>query len=336
MDEVSDQLISIDVATAFSLARDALCASGGVSQIAECVAKYVVDAELSGHPSHGLRQISSYCDQAGTPGFRLDVEPNFYYKSAGRGVVDAREGLGYRAMEIAVDETARAALSSGIAMCAVIRCGHAGRAGAWVERGLSNGCITFLALGGSEPPFVLAAAPGCEPALHTNPIAIGVPGFRDPMLIDMATSLIAQGKVAVALSRGNKLPDFAILDSDRQPSTDPADFYEGGALLPFGGHKGFGLSAIIEALSVSFTGADQEGNSPQEGALLICIDASSYRSEGDLHKSVEKIRARIHQSGNKQSILAPGDPEVFARKNAEIHIEKIVFEDLITRAGSKF
>ena len=86
----------------------------------------------------------------------------------------------------------------------------------------------------------------------------------------MATSLVAEGKVAIASSRGTALPEGAIVDRDGTITVDPAAFYDGGALLPFAGHKGFGLSAMVEALSVGLTGAG--AGEPAEGALVICLE----------------------------------------------------------------
>ena len=84
-----------------------------------------------------------------------------------------------------------AAREHGIAASAVLRCGHAGRAGAWAERGTQAGCVTIVTLGGADPPFVVSAAPGARPALHTNPVAIGVPGDGAPLLLSSACEVAA-------------------------------------------------------------------------------------------------------------------------------------------------
>ena len=121
-------------------------------------------------------------------------------------VIDAEGGLGYAALEMAVDAAATTAREVGIGACSVIRCGHAGRAGAWVERAVENGTVAIVLLGGVDPPFVMAAGPGSIASLHTNPIAIGVPAEGPPLILDMATSLVAEGKVAIAASRGPPCP----------------------------------------------------------------------------------------------------------------------------------
>ena len=155
--------------------------------------------------------------------------------------IDAEQGLGHPALALAVDSAAANAATHGIAAAAVIRCGHAGRAGAWAERGARRGCMTIIALGGTTPPFAMTAVPGATPALHTNPLAVAAPASAEPLLLDMATSMIAAGKAPVALARGTSLPEGSIATKDGRRSLDPAEFADGGALLPVGGHKGFGL-----------------------------------------------------------------------------------------------
>jgi LDH2 family malate/lactate/ureidoglycolate dehydrogenase len=177
-------------------------------------------------------------------------------------------------------------------------------------------------LGGSDPPFVMSAHPGAVPALHTNPLAIGVPAHGHPFMLDMATSVVAEGKVHVAMERGQALAEGAVGSSDGRASGDPADFVSGGCLLPVGGHKGFGLSALIEVLTVGLSGADEPTRLPSEGALVVCISPASFRQTGGLLAFVESVRQRLRSSGSKDSIvMAPGDVEARNRISARGSIE---------------
>jgi LDH2 family malate/lactate/ureidoglycolate dehydrogenase len=306
----------LSAAEAQALASAALITAGAADDVAEAVAAHLVEAELAGHPSHGLRQIPVYCANAGRPGCDLRARPRVTARRPALTTIDAGGGLGYLALTLAVDCAATATRKHGVAASAVLRCGHAGRAGAWAERGTRAGCVTIITLGGADPPFVVSAAPGARPALHTNPVAIGVPCDGAPLLLDMATSAIAEGKVHVALAAGRSLPPGCILGPDGLPSADPADFVHGGSLLPAAGHKGFGLSAMIEALAVSLTGADGADQQPREGALVLCIDAAAFRPARRVADSVARLRARIRSSGSKGQILAPGDPEELSRAAA--------------------
>jgi uncharacterized oxidoreductase len=172
----------------------------------------------------------------------------------------------------------------------------------------------------------MAAGPGSVASLHTNPLAIGVPAEGAPLILDMATSLVAEGKVAIAASRGTPLPDGAILGRNGEITADPAEFYGGGALLPFAGHKGFGLAAMVEALSVSLTGAGD--HRPAEGALVICLNAGGFRPEREVRASIEQLRARLHASGRERDVLAPGEPEAHARAASSILVETAVLSGL--------
>ena len=180
-------------------------ASRGISSTPSC----------AGHPSHGLRLVPKYCELAGTPGHKLDAVPasrrgprrTHRCRCRGRSRISGPRGRGRRGGRDAL-------VPSASVPAAVIRCGHAGRAGAWVERAVDRGAVGIVLLGGADPPFVMASGPGSVASLHTNPIAIGVPADGPPLILDMATSLVAEGKVAIASSRGTALPDGAIVDRD--------------------------------------------------------------------------------------------------------------------------
>ena len=318
----------LDPGEASQLAVRALTAAGASRSNADCIAKHLVDAELAGHPSHGLRLVPRYCEFAGSDGYKLDAVPRIVDVRSALSVVDAAGGLGYSALGVAVDLAARSAREFGIAACSVIRCGHAGRAGSWAERAVTHGCVGIVLLAGADPPFVMAAGPGSVASLHTNPIAIGVPAEGPPLILDMATSLVAEGKVAIAASRGTPLPDGAIVGLDGQITADPAEFYAGGALLPFAGHKGFGLAAMVEALSMRLTGADANDNRPAEGALVICANAGGFRPESEVKASIEVLRARLHASGRERDVLAPGEPEALSRAASSILVDTAVLASL--------
>ena len=327
MAEAASPTVRLQASEALALARDALLGAGATSAVATLVAEHAVEAELAGHPSHGLRQIPLYCGQAGAPGNDLTAVPRVVSQTSALTTVDAEQGLGHPALALAVDAAAAGAASLGIAAAAVVRCGHAGRAGAWAERGARQGCVTIIALGGTTPPFAMTAVPGAVPALHTNPLAIAAPASGSPLLLDMATSMVAAGKVDVALARGTVLPEGAIATREGLRSSDPAELARGGALLPAGGHKGFGLSAMVEALSVGLTGADAPGLDPSEGALVICLGAGAFRPVEQLESSLDSLRRRLRESSRGDAtVLAPGDPEARGRAaaNGVVSVERSV------------
>ena len=312
-----------------SLARRALTAAGATMAVADAVSRHAIEAELAGHPSHGLRLIPVYCAGSGGPGVDLTAEPRVVSRDGAVTTIDADRGLGHLAMALAVDCAAASARTHGVGAAGVVQCGHAGRTGAWAERGVEHGCATMVVLGGSAPPFVMSARPGAAPSLHTNPIAFAVPAAGHPLMLDMATSMIAEGKVHVALSRHSVLPPGSILSPDDRVSNDPGDFADGGCLLPVGGHKGFGLSAIIEALGVKLTGADAAGREPLEGGFVVCVSSSVFRPAEEVAARVDSMRSRIRGSGKTVAVLAPGDPEAQHRATAAGDVE--IEEELVSR-----
>jgi LDH2 family malate/lactate/ureidoglycolate dehydrogenase len=167
----------------------------------------------------------------------------------------------------------------------------------------------------------MSARPGAAPSLHTNPIAFAVPASGHPLMLDMATSMVAEGKVHVALSRHLALPEGSILSADGRVSNDAGDFASGGCLLPVGGHKGFGLSAIVEALGVKLTGADAAGREPLEGGLVVCVSSGAFRPAEEVAAAVDSMRSRIRASGKTVAVLAPGDPEAQHRATAAGEVE---------------
>jgi LDH2 family malate/lactate/ureidoglycolate dehydrogenase len=213
-------------------------------------------------------------------------------------------------MALAVSCASESAAELGVGHAAIVRCGHTGRMGAWAERAASRGMASVMFTAWGEPPFTVALGPGSRPALHTNPLTMAVPAERGHLVLDMATSAIAEGKVAVAAETGTPLPDGAALDAEGRPTSDPAAVR---ALLPAGGYKGFGLATLIDALAIGLVGADGDGMAPASGALVICVKADLFRPAGEQAASAEALRTRLHDSGRRLEVLAPGELEQRAR-----------------------
>src|SRR3979411_2769996 len=119
---------------------------------------------------------------------------------------------------------------------------------------------------------------GGERAMSTNPIAFGLPSATTGSVVaDFATTAVAEGKLQVARAKGIAVPPGSIIDAHGEPSTSPQDFYDGGALLPFGAHKGYGLAVVSQLLSLALTGALA---APQgefsSGAFFVCVDPGAF------------------------------------------------------------
>jgi hydroxycarboxylate dehydrogenase B len=168
-------------------------------------------------------------------------------------------------------------------------------------------------------PFAATPFGGVGKVLSTNPIAFGVPRRGAPLVLDFATTAVAEGKIRVARAKGVPVPEGYIVDREGRPTTTPDDFYEGGMLLPFGGHKGFALAMVVEMLSIALTGADA---APHEGgrfngAVFLAIDPSALRPLDDFVGAVEAINDRVAgvpPAPGSDGVLIPGQPEERSRE----------------------
>ena len=157
----------------------------------------------------------------------------------------------------------------------------------------------FGGRGGRAAPFG-----GREGLLGTNPLSFGFPNADGlAMLVDFATTAVAAGKIQVARAKGTPLPPGSILDREGNPSTDAEDFYQGGVMLPFGGHKGYALAMVVELLGRVMTGADDfaEGERGgavygRSGALVVAIDPGIFRDRDAFARGVDETLDRVGRS----------------------------------------
>ncbi len=294
---------------------------GAPESVATCVSEHLADSDHSGHPSHGARQMLRYRGLVEQGSMNATVEPQIVHRQGALVQIDAQGGFGHPALALAVDTAVALAAEHGVGLASVVRCGHAGRMGAWSDRGAAHGMATIVLLAENSGPLLVAAGPGAVGAMQTNPISVGVPAEGDAIVLDMATSAIAAGKIDVARSRGQQVPEGAILDRDGRPTTDPNDFFAGGSMLPAAGHKGFGLSTVIEAMSIGLTGADVAGAMPRSGAIVICFPAGAFRPEAEARAAVERRRERLHASSRDRGVLVAGEPESRSRQAETIWVD---------------
>ncbi len=310
---------------------------GTPADIADEVAKSLVSADLSGHPSHGVIRIVGeygYVNFVRNGMVEPAGRPEAIQRDGATAMVDGNWGFGHTAAAFATRLAAELARKHGISMVGVYRSNHMGRLGLWAEMAAEEGIILLMSLGGSGW-FGGTPYGGAARALATNPFAAAVPaGERDPMIVDFATMSSAEGKVRVALTTGKRLPEGQILDKDGNPSTDPADLYEGGMLLPFGGHKGSALAILMEALGSCLTGAESTEKMSKEGAILIGIDPARFRDRPSYDEAATGLFERIEAvppAPGFEEVMLPGEPERRARARGAasgVEIAPEIFEAL--------
>ena len=307
------------------VARGIFVAAGSDADEAAIVADHLVTASLVGHNSHGLIRIAKYVDwvRAG------ELLPNRHMEIAvDRGasvLVDGGFGYGQVIGREAMDLLAERAGRHGFAVVAIRNSGHLGRVGAWPEQLAHAGYASFHFVNTSGYGILVAPHGGSDRRLSANPIAAGVPvAGKPPLVLDIATSIIAEGKIQVTRNKGGSLAPGQVLDGRGRPTTDPAAFYADppGAILPFGAHKGSGLSFICEVLAGSLTGgfASNPG-SPTAGRLVnnmttIAFDPGLFGGEAFFAADVARLTEWVKGSRPIEpggSVLLPGEIEQATR-----------------------
>lgn len=294
----------------------AIMQAGGCGAVeARTVARRLVDANLVGHDSHGVLRVPTYLEWMRQGSLRPDRDPRLVFESETIAIVDGDCGFGQVIGEFAGRLGISKAAQRGIAMIGLRNCGHLGRLGDWAELAAQHGQVSlhFLNTSGAQR---VAPFGGSDRRLSTNPLCVGIPqAGGDPVILDITTSTVAEGKLMVAMNKGERVPPGWIVDGQGRPTTDPNDFYAGGALLTIGGHKGSGLSIVTDLLAGALTtgrSSDPTDTVLRNNMMSIYIAPSTYDPAGnvlrEVHRLVEWVKASPPAMSG-QPVLAPGDVE---------------------------
>jgi uncharacterized oxidoreductase len=310
---------------------------------ARTVARRLVDSNLVGHDSHGVLRVSKYLEwmRAGT--LKPNTAPTVVFESDTIAIIDGHLGFGQVIGEFAAKLGIAKAAAKGIAMVGLTNCGHLGRVGDWADIAAAAGQVSLHFLNTSG---ALRVAPfgGSDRRLSTNPISIGVPvEGRDPVVLDVTTSTVAEGKLMVAVNKGEKVPEGWIIDRNGAPTTEPKDFYAGGALLTVGAHKGSGLSMVTDLLAGAVStgrSSDPDDAILRNNMLSIYIAPHVYDPEGGVEREARRFVDFVTASKPAkpgEPVLAPGDVE--RRNRAErlangVPLDDKTWADLIGTAVS--
>lgn len=262
-----------------TLSAALLSAAGCPDGEAAVVADHLVKANLAGHDSHGVIRLRDYVPWLKSGMVRPGRVARIAFETDVSAVVDGDLGLGQAIGEDAVRIGAEKAWAHGLALIAIRNTGHLGRIGHWAERAAEAGLISMHFVNTSGFGMLVAPFGSAQARLSANPMAYGTPmGDRPPVILDISTAAVAEGKIKVAQAAGKSLPAGAVLDADGNPTQDPNAFYgpPRGAILPFGGHKGHGLSVMIELLAGALTGGGTTDPSGKTAGSLVNNMLSLY------------------------------------------------------------
>ena len=294
------------------IAKRLLQSAGAAEDEASTVARHCIGANLVGHDSHGIIAIPTYIGRmkAGhiVPGAPVEV----IQETPTTTVVDGNWGFGFVVSEQVMATTIEKARKNGVAAATVRRQGHVGRIADYSLMAAEADMIGLMTADSGRSAKSVVPFGGREPRLGTNPICIAMPSnLEGPMFVDMATSAVAGGKLNLAAARGKSIPEGWLVDKDGNPTTDPADKAEG-AMLPLGGtegHKGYGLSSMVEIFSGVLTGLGF-GHDPSgrhnDGCFMAVFDVGAFRPLDEFKQEVTDFAAYL-----KSSPPADGFDEVY-------------------------
>ena len=296
-------------------------AVGAPDDLASQVADVLIDNHLAGHDSHGILRIPEYVRSVRAGEIIPTARPRVLEESATSALVSGNWAFGQVTGVFAADLAIEKAKRERVAVLSVVQAGHTGRLAAFTERAARRNVAMFMAIGTVAGPMT-APYGGAAPVLGTNPLSFSIPNpAGPPVTLDIATSAIAAGKIKAAKAKHERLPPDAILDRHGRPSTDPQAFFDGGFLLPFGGHKGYGLAVIAELLSGPLAGADAyPGVTSRSGIFIFAVDVTVFRPLADYEKALAKTLGQIKAvppGPGFEEVLVPGEPEARARARRE-------------------
>jgi LDH2 family malate/lactate/ureidoglycolate dehydrogenase len=330
----------IEETTLRTLVRAMVEAVGTPPEPARFVADSLVDANLAGHDSHGVIRILHYIEMVHAKKVDPKAQPCVIQRHGATAVLDGAWGWGQPAMMLATETAIDLARVYGLGAAVVRRCYHIGRVAPYVERIAREGMVG-LAMASAGP----AVAPygSRSRVMGTNPIAWAAPRAdgREPVCLDIATAAVAEGKLRVARAKGVPAPPGAIVDIEGHPSLDPNDFYSGGALLPFGGHKGSGLSILVQLIGHGLAGIDRAQLMEHRGAngpFVLAINPEAFGAGSTFIEVVEAQCAEIAHAAPAEgfeTVLLPGEPEIIARAErakAGIPVPESTWSDLLRLA----
>ncbi|WP_411374956.1 Ldh family oxidoreductase [Arthrobacter sp. MPF02] len=291
---------------------DALAANGAPRIVADLQAATLVEGELRGHASHGIRRLAVLVERMRRGLIIPNARPVLEWVAPAVLRVDGNRGFGPAVAYQAIDEAIVRADETGIAMAVISNSSHIGMLAPYVESIARRGQVAVV-LTTSEA--LVHAWGGRGATVGTNPIGIGVPTMNEPLVLDMSTASVSMGKILDYAATGRAIQPGWAVDALGRPTTDAAAAADGGALSPFGGPKGYALGIALEALVGTLTatafGTDVVGTLDSEfpttkGDLLITISLQRLGLSGMLPALTEYLD-QVRDSGVTGPADVPGD-----------------------------
>jgi LDH2 family malate/lactate/ureidoglycolate dehydrogenase len=314
---VSDE-VRVDVARLRYFIAMAFEAVGMPAADARAVAGLMAEADLQGSDGHGVIRLPQYLKRIRAGGVNLHPEIRVERERAGMALLNGDNAMGHLVMKRAAELAMDKAREAGVAWVGAQWSNHAGPASLYVRMMLPRDMVgLYFAVGNANhlPPWG-----GLEMLLSTNPIAMAIPAAEEPpIVLDMATTVTAYGKVKAKAARGEMMPEGWMVDREGKPLTDPKRAAEG-VLLPIGGYKGYGLALVVGLLAGTLNGAAMgrdvvdfnadAATATNTGQAVVAIDPSAFGDVGAFKAAVDKVIRDLRASERMpgvERILMPGE-----------------------------
>ena len=279
------------------LARNALERAGANPVMAEAAARHLLRAEEHGLPTHGLSRVPFYC--AFLKNGRADgaARPRMRSERGAACLIDNRDGLPYESSAWAIEEIIQRARRNGIGFAGITNSAHVGVLGIHL---LPVAEARMVGVAFTNSPAAIPAWGGKKAIFGTDPIAFAFPRAKgDPLVIDLALTTVVRGKIMMAMTKGEKIPEGWALDRNGRPTTDPKEAIEHGSLFPIGGVKGAMLALAFELVCAALTGSaigpeadsffSETGNKPRIGHAFMAVDPGALAGHERYFERVETV-----------------------------------------------
>lgn len=308
----------VDAASLTDYVAAVFAASGVAPDTARTVAASLVLANRKGHDSHGVIRVLEYVPWIAQGWIVPDARMTVVRQTDCLLLVDGGWGFGQVVGREATAAAIGIARQSGVCVLSLRRSAHLGRIGEWAEMAADAGLVCFSFTNTHGGGVLVAPHGGSDRRLSANPLGASAPlPGGGQLVMDFATAAVAEGKLKVARAKGEKVPEGIFVRADGAPGTDPEEYYADppGALLPFGGHKGFALSLFADLLAGGLSGAgcSREGEARVANAMLaVFLDPAAFAGEAFFAEQARALVAHVKRSPPRagfDAVRVPGEPE---------------------------
>lgn len=308
-------MIVVPAERLLKLGKDIFKAQGLAQEKADFLVETLVEANLTGHDSHGVYYFVTYSERIKEGHIKLDAEPTITNETPTTALIDG----GYSPGQITAKKLTEVAVAKAkahmVSAVGAFNCNHIGRIGYYTNWAAKHGVVALMFVNVGGPS--VAVHGGMGKSFGTNPISVGIPTEdAKPFLADFATSVVAAGKISVARAQHAKIPLHWTRDKHGKPTDDPFAFKDGGWLLPFGEYKGYALQLVSELLGAVLTGS-RVGMEPDQlppstnGVFMIAVDPGAFVGLDAFRGGVDDVIRRVKEIEPEpgKRVMIPGEPE---------------------------